>query len=246
MFMRHFEIKKYVNRTFLISPTRHSNDIYSNLKTLKPEDCFTDDKTFQQALQHIMIVVADDWTKYRANKEYAKIYQKWVSTPHKLNIHEEMIIERMGGVRPQRVVKPSHLLVIDDAQGTDMYSHSKKDALTHIIIKHRHIPITVALLAQSWTGIPRTIRLNTTQFAIFKTGDKTQLKQIYDTFANTIPYEEFELIYKEAVSKPHGFLFIDTIPKKEYKRFRSSFNEFLVPQSESGSIAQIKKKSKKS
>ena len=58
-------------------------------------------------------------------------------------------------------MNPSHLLVIDDAQGTDMYSHSKKDALTHMIIKHRHIPITIALLAQSWTGIPRTIRLNT-------------------------------------------------------------------------------------
>ena len=80
----------------------------------------------------------------------------------------------------------------------------------------------------------------------FQNGDKTQLKQIYDTFANTIPYKEFELIYKEAVSKPHGFLFIDTIPKKEYKRFRYSFNKFLVPQSESGSITEIKKKSKKS
>ena len=126
--------------------------------------------------------------------------------------------------------------MIDDAQGTDMYSHSKKDTLTHMIIKHRHIPITVALLAQSWMGIPRTIWLNTTQFAIFKTGDKTQLKQIYDTFTNTISYEEFELTYKEAVAQPHGFLFIDTIPKKEYKRVRSSFNEFLVPQSESNCL----------
>jgi len=246
MFMRHFELKKYVTRTFLISPTRHSNDIYSNLKTLKPEDCFSDDKLFQQALQHILVVVTEDWTKYRGMKEYARIYNKWIRTPHRLNIHEEMVIERMGGVPPEKVIKPSHLLVIDDAQGTDMYSHSKKDALTHMIIKHRHIPITIALLAQSWTGIPRTIRLNTTQFAIFKTGDKTQLKQIYDTFANTIPYEEFESLYKEAVAPPHGFLFIDTVPKKEYKRFRSSFNEFLVPQSESGSVPQLKKKSKKS
>ena len=35
--------------------------------------------------------VTEDWTKYRANKEYAKIHQKWVSTPHKLNIHEEIM-----------------------------------------------------------------------------------------------------------------------------------------------------------
>jgi hypothetical protein len=83
------------------------------------------------------------------------------------------------------------------------------------------------MLAQSWTGIPRAIRLNTTQFAVYKTGDKTQLKQIYDTFANTIEYDHFERMYKQAVDQPHGFLFIDTVPKKEYKRFRSGFNQYL-------------------
>ena len=58
---------------YLISPTCHSNDIYSTLKTLKPKDCFIDDKAFQYALQDIVIVAADDRTKYRANKEYAKV-----------------------------------------------------------------------------------------------------------------------------------------------------------------------------
>ena len=113
-------------------------------------------------------------------------------------------------------------------KGTDLYSNARRDLLTHIVIKHRHIPITICLLAQSWTGIPRVIRLNTTQYAVYKTGDKTQLKQIYDTFANTIDYDKFEHIYKQAVSKKHGFLFIDTTPKKECKRFRSGFGEYLT------------------
>ena len=61
---------------------------------LKAEECFTDDKTFQQALQHIMIIVADDWTKHRVNKECARIHvhQKWVPTPLKLNIYEEFFV----------------------------------------------------------------------------------------------------------------------------------------------------------
>ena len=101
--------------------------------------------------------------------------------------------------------------------------------LNQVVIKHRHIPLTIALLAQSWVGIPRLIRLNTTQFAVYKTGDKTQLKQIYDTFGTTIDFEQFESMYKEAVEEPHGFLFIDTVPKKEYMRFRSGFNHYLIP-----------------
>ena len=50
----------------------------------------------------------------------------------------------------------------------------------HTISKHRHIPIAIALLDQSWTGIPQTIRMNTTQLTFFKKGDRTQIKQIYD------------------------------------------------------------------
>ena len=62
--------------------------------------------------------------------------------------------------------------------------------MTHIVIKHCHIPITFCLLAQSWTGISRVIRLNKTHYPAYKTGDKTQLKQIYDMFANMIDYDK--------------------------------------------------------
>ena len=37
--MKHFETKRYVSRTFLLCPTRRSNDLYSNLKTLSDKDC---------------------------------------------------------------------------------------------------------------------------------------------------------------------------------------------------------------
>ena len=101
--------------------------------------------------------------------------------------------------------------------------------LNHAVIKHRHIPLTIALLAQSWVGIPRVIRLNTTQFCVYKTGDKTQLKQIYDTFGMTVEFEQFESIYRQATEEKHGFLFIDTVPKQEFTRFRSGFNHYLIP-----------------
>jgi thymidylate kinase len=226
--VRHFEVKKYITRTFLLCPTHQSNDIYSNLKTLAKHDCCSDPDAFKIALQNIIAEVKQDWQKFLNEREYALAYRKWRFSPQSLTMKEQNMIEQRQEQPPERIPKPSHLLLIDDAQGTDLYRNARKDLLSHIVIKHRHIPITIALLAQSWTGIPRVIRLNTTQFAVYKTGDKTQLKQIYDTFANTIEYDTFEKMYKRATSTPHGFLFIDTVPKKEYKRFRSGFNEYLV------------------
>ena len=41
-------------------------------------------------------------------------------------------------------------------------------------------------------------------------------------------WEKFEEMYKYATSKAHGFLYIDTDPKKEYMRYRSGFDEFLL------------------
>ena len=48
--VRHFEMKKYITRTFLLCPTRHSNDLYSNLKTLRPRDSFENETLFSVAL----------------------------------------------------------------------------------------------------------------------------------------------------------------------------------------------------
>jgi len=38
-------------------------------------------------------------------------------------------------------------------------------------------------------------------------GDKKQLKQIYENFANTIEEEDFMVMYKYATAKPHGFVY---------------------------------------
>ena len=225
--MRHFEKKHYITKTFLLCPTRHSNDLYTNLKTLDEKDCFEDENTFGLALHQILTTVQKEWDDYNSELEYKKVFLKAHRNHLALTLREQNTLQFRQGEPPKRIQKPSHLLIVDDAQGTDLYSNARRDLLTHIVIKHRHIPITITLLAQSWTGVPRVIRLNTTQFAVFKTGDKNQLKQIYDTFANTVEYDKFERMYKESVSKPHGFLFIDTVPKKEYKRFRSGFNHYL-------------------
>ena len=45
------------------------------------------------------------------------------------------------------------------------------------------------------------------------------MKQIYDTFVNTIEFDRFEYMYNEAISKLHCFLFITIVPKKNTRDF---------------------------
>ena len=227
MMVRHFEQRGYVTRTFLLCPTRASNDVYSNLRTLHDRDVCDDEDEFQAFLDNVLRQIQSDWRSYEEHKVYASIYRKYQSDPESLSLKEMMVLEHQMFNPPRGCLRPSHVLIVDDAQGTEVFSNKRKDLLNHMVIKHRHIPLTLCLLAQSWVGIPRVIRLNTTQFAVYKTGDKLQLKQIYNSFANTISYPHFEHLYRAAVSEPNGFLFIDTDPKKEHQRFRSGFNQYL-------------------
>ena len=71
--------------------------------------------------------------------------------------------------------------------------------------------------------------MNATQFIVYRTGDKKQLRQIYEHFGTALDEDTFMKLYHYAVAKPHGFLYVDTEPKSESMRFRSGFNESLDP-----------------
>jgi type I site-specific restriction endonuclease len=137
MFVRHLEKKKYITRTFLLCPTRHSNDLYSNLKTLKDKDSFEDENHFNVALHHILSAVRKDWEEYDQAQEYAKVFYKAQRNPMNLTLQEQMVLEYNQGNPPVRVRKPAHMLIVDDAQGTSLYNNSRQDLLTHIVIKHQ-------------------------------------------------------------------------------------------------------------
>ena len=223
----HFEKKGYITRTFLISPTMQSNEIFHNLETLDENDVCERVENFEHALTHVVQRVDFDWEQYKNNKNYYNIYKKYTKQQH-LTIKEEKILEEKEYALPEIPIQPAHMLIVDDMQGSDIYSnHKKNDLMKHLSIKHRHIPLSICFLVQSWHGLPRVLRLNATHFALYKTGDKKQLQQIYENFGNLISYEEFVEMYKHATSVPHGFLFIDTVPKKEKYRYRNGFNEYF-------------------
>ena len=117
--VRHFEIKKYITRTFLLCPTRHSNDLYSNLKTLKPRDSFENENLFSVALHQILMDVKKDWDNFKEEQHYRKIHLK-ARMSKDLTLREQHLLAFRQGEPPQNIPKPSHLLIVDDAQGTDL------------------------------------------------------------------------------------------------------------------------------
>lgn len=247
---RHFEKKGYIQRTFLLCPTvgttlgKEELGIFSNLKTLHKQDVCTDVDNFNKALHQVEQRVREDWDKYETFQKHEEAYQKYLKK-EVLSSEEMRVLEEKNFCQPSKpVIKKRHLLILDDCQGSDVYTTARRSQLNHLAIKHRHVPLTICFLVQSWVGVPRTIRLNATQYIIFKTADATQLEQIYSAFANTVPYDTFLALYHKATDDTHGFLYIDVVPKEPHQHFRKGFDTYLIPPVVSNNT-QIRNSSKK-
>ena len=114
-----------------------------------------------------------------------------MSTDSPPTLEESYILESTNNEIPPPLRKPFHMVIVDDCQGTDIYSLAKRYLMNHVTIQPRQIPITICYLMQSWSGLPTVIRLNATQFSIYKTGDLKKLKQIYENFATYVDFDEF-------------------------------------------------------
>jgi Poxvirus A32 protein len=224
--VKHMEEKGYITKTYLISLTTETNSIFKNLRTLDQDDVCTEPSKFQNALHQVLVSVKEDMDEFKKYLKYRKLYSMY-ERGRPLEIVEQSILESNNFMAPTPVLKPKELLILDDVQGTDVFSSKRNDIMVHITIKHRHIPLSVIFMVQTFHGLPRPIRLNCTIYIVFSTSDEKQLDQIYQHFGNLIPREEFFEMYKHATSKPHGFFMIDSDPKKPEYRFRSGFNELL-------------------
>ena len=81
--MKHFETKKCITRTLFSSPIQLSNDLYSNLNTLKEADNrFTDEILLLQTIPYNPNQVKHDWRVYKNEQIYAKVPQKWLHCHH--------------------------------------------------------------------------------------------------------------------------------------------------------------------
>jgi hypothetical protein len=182
---------------------------------------------FQKALKEVLYKVKEGFKAYKDETKYKVLYDKHLKG-ELLSLTEEAALASRQYEPPRTVLKPRCLLICDDVQGTDLFSNRRTDLMLHVVIKHRHIPISIIMMAQTFHGIPRAIRLNCTIYIVFSTSDEKQLQQIYTNFGNLVSKEKFFDMYRYATSKPHGFLMIDTDPKTPETRFRSGFNEFLT------------------
>lgn len=227
-----------INRIFIMSPTYDSNRIF---ETLHPdsEDIYKNMQTCLADLDDILGKVKLSVEEYEVYKEYMHILKKWrrfeKGKGPALTIKEFNMLENNQFKTPDKIHRPSPLLIIDDMSHSDIYTPSKRNSFINLCLRHRHlfkVGISIFMLVQNFkSGIPKCLRQNIQQFFLWPTHDMSQLEGMYDEFANLCSYDDFISMFQKCTSERHNFMSIDLNARDPFLQFRKCFDEIIVPRS---------------
>ena len=74
----------------------------------------------------------------------------------------------------------------------DMINKKKLNSLvTELLIRGRKLNISLAFITQSYSKVPKDVRLNSTHFSIMKIPNKRELQQIVQNHLSDIDFKDF-------------------------------------------------------
>lgn len=124
------------------------------------------------------------------------------------------------------VARNSKILIIcDDCISEKVFI--KSDILTRLATAGRHALISTIICAQSYTKVPRVIRLQSQGIIIFpSSNDEIELLG-QDLCPAGMKKLDFINLIKYATDEPYSFLFVNHHVKNQKDKFRKNFNEII-------------------
>lgn len=110
------------------------------------------------------------------------------------------------------------LLIIDDlANELKSIRHTN---LTKLILKSRHLHLSIIMISHKFTYFQRIHRTNFTHFIMYRSKSKNEIKSIYDDIID-LPEEKFKQFYEYATSEKFNFLYVicNSNPQIYFKNF---------------------------
>lgn len=116
-------------------------------------------------------------------------------------------------------------LVFDDIISRPKFLKSKE--MLRLISACRHSLVSVFLLTQSFTKIPRAMRLNVNAIYLFPSSN-SEIKLLVEEFSPpNFSEKSFKKLVKHATKEPYNFLFINNFCQDYKKKFRKNLDVIL-------------------
>ena len=166
----------------------------------------------------------DDLTQHLKLKKEFMITKPSEADLEKIINDQEALVKRVG---LEEAGKTSKVLIIFD----DIISNVKflkSDAMIKLATMGRHFLVSSIVNTQSYTKVPRAIRLQAQGLILFPSSNNEVKLLVDDAAPPNCTKKRFLKVVQYATSGKHDFLFINTKSPVE-TRFRKGFKEYLNP-----------------
>ena len=117
------------------------------------------------------------------------------------------------------------ILIIDDHADNPQAMHKAGGLLETLYVRARHFGVSTIVSSQRLKLISPTVRVNLTALWIFRLRNHSDLLEgVIKEYSALIDAKTLLSMYKQAVDRPYGFLFINLLSKSLNDMFYSSFN----------------------
>lgn len=231
-------------RIFLLSPSIASNPIFTSLKNLDEEDCYTNYSDNQ--LQVVLDDIAETKREAEQYQEDLKIYKKFLKTRSLKNLTptELLTLDESNfepPVPPRYKIPPINNIILDDLLNSPAFKSTGKSLINSLAVRNRHLGINLYILGQSANQIPKVVRSQARLLMLYRYNSKNIITDLYEIVSSVLTPEEFEKIYMENTEGRYSFLTIDNTHKEI--TFKQNLDTLIVL-NKKGAKEKEKEKSK--
>lgn len=211
--IRSFSDCDAISRTFLVSPTYHTNKHYWDFAGVKPQDAYTRMDQAEDAVKDVLRKIReakDDHDFYVTAKQAFDAQKRGAI----LSVAQQNLIEQLDGVMPPPVKLIRPCLVLDDLSHSKLLTNSR--FFTNLCLRNRHchpgVGLNIIVITQSVrNGLPRCLRSNVNLWLLWPTRDLTIVRNdVWPELAGTLTREAFEDIFRYATTgDDHPYLVVD-------------------------------------
>jgi ABC-type dipeptide/oligopeptide/nickel transport system ATPase component len=166
----------------------------------------------------------DDLTQHLKLKKESMITKPTAEALDKIIDSQERLVKSMGLEEAGK--KHKTLIIFDDIISSPKFL--KSDAMTKLATMGRHFLISSIVNTQSYTKVPRPIRLQAQGLILFPSSNNEVKLLVEDVAPPNCTKKNFLKVVQYATSGKHDFLFVHTKSPVE-TRFRKGFKEYLNP-----------------
>ena len=166
----------------------------------------------------------DDLAQHLKLKKEFLITKPTEEKLEKLMNEQETLIKRSGIEETGR--KSKVLIIFDDIISNPQFL--KSDAMIRLATMGRHFLISSIINTQSYTKVPRAIRLQANALILFPSSNNEVKLLVDDACPPHCEKKSFMKLIEYATSGKHDFLFINNFCPVD-TRFRKGFTEYLNP-----------------